>query len=587
MRHRPLFIVAGSLLGLGIACSSSSTPSSSTPSTTNTATLHSGTFILPQSLADVAEVEASSVLFPASAYSQLSKYVAGNILLSDRQTPGSPGVNPQGFIRTVVSVTQSGSQVTVATTPATIADAMDANVSQTFEIPQATMNSPTPQGEPLHLQGGVVINPSSVGLKLLDYSGTTLFGTLGNLTLPNGAGTAHYVAAATVTKGTISFTPQLQLDFTTGRADNILSGGPLVKTANIVATGDLKGELDVAAELTLTSQLTNFSFEKLLGAPIQGDSNTISIVHQVYNLPSVPLPIGINIPASATLDVTVTCNFSFGGDLEVTIGGVVDATAKLGFTVASNKVTPTFGHTLSTMEVGPTFNNSGALAMNCTAESEVKLTLFDGLAGDIGVQVYAGAGLGLGCGNGTSSVQSATVNGVLEAGVRGVASYSVNVLGGLLQESGECALFDQRTTFPPISHSFNLPNGVDCMSSSDSYAVPAPPKIAPCIPMALDAGMEAGPMCNHPLAPIVPQTTTTLSCNAGYTLIDCPASAGSADGGGFQACALQLDSGLTSVCCGSGACPNATDQCVPCGGGMGYNCVPQGCPSPSICATSG
>jgi hypothetical protein len=501
---KPLFAVLAlaALPMLGAACSSSPDDTLPTPSG-GSATLHEGTFVVPQSLADVAKVEADKVIFPASAIATLGVPLKGSILLSDRQLPGTSGSNPDGFLRKVSSASQVGSDLVVMTTDATLQEAVDdLDVQATLQVPDLNVDGPATQSADLN-----TLKTGGTTIKLLDYSGTKLVDYSANVTLPNQK-TVGFNAFATVEKGTLTFSPSYDV--------GIKLGFLKVKEAHAIAKGQLDAELLVDAGVKLNTTLDSQSFTLLVAQQLL-KSQTTQIANYKINLGSIKAG-PINLPASAQFTADLACEFAWGGGLEVKTGAKASASITAGVKYDGSKFSGVWDKNASFTRLGPDFVADGAVRMRCTITPKFTLNFFGLAMGEVTAQAYAGMGGALTCGGQDANGNKlALLHGDAEAGANAKVLAKVNLLG-LYKWQKECTLFDVNA-LGQWDRTFTLPGGsqATCTPASNYNLPPAPP-VMPEKCFGDDTTANDGGGGGGDGGSIIPGTCTHDVCTAGEKL---------------------------------------------------------------------
>ncbi|CAN5399232.1 hypothetical protein BH09MYX1_BH09MYX1_55040 [soil metagenome] len=483
-----------------IAAACSSTPDAY-PTTENAgaATLHNGTIVVPQSLADVAKVEADKVTFPSSAIMAMGMPVKGQILVSDRQLPGTSGKNPDGFLRKVVSSAQAGSDIVVTTTNAMLQEAVDdLDVQATLQVPALNVDGPATQSA-----GITTMKNGGTTIKLLDYSGTKLVDYSADVTLPNQK-TIGFKAFATVEKGTLTFSPSYDVGIKLGLLK--------VRKAHAIAKGQLDAEILIDAGVKLDTTLDSQSFTLLVAQQLLKSQST-RVADYKIDLGSIKAG-PISLPASAQFTADLACEFAWGGGVEVKTGATASASITAGVKYENGKFTGVFDKNATFSRLGPDFVVDGAVRARCTITPKFTLNFFGLAMGEVTAQAYAGFGGALTCGGKDANGNSlGLLHGDAEAGANAKVLAKIDLLG-LYKWQKECTLFDVSAT-GQWDRSFVLPGGsqATCTPASNYNLPPAPPVMpAKCFedetPVANDGGG----------APIIPGTCTHDTCTAGEKL---------------------------------------------------------------------
>lgn len=415
------------------ACSSSGDDTPAAYAATGTkdgsVKLHEGTTALTADLADVADVRADRVIFPASSFAALSARKAGDILVSDRQKPGTPGKNPEGFLRRVQSVSQSAEGTVVMTTPAVLQEAVDSLVVHaTLDMPDLGPDAPlsTTSTALLHPQG-----KGGTTIKLLDYSGKQLFEIKDTAKGSDGMDVPYIIYAAIET-GTLGFSPSYTFD-----ADvSFLK----LNSFKVNATGKLEAKLVLAAGVKFDPSVDEARAAKLAGKPLT-KSFSKTLADYDVNLGSIGLG-GISLPASAHFNATLNCDFSFTAPVEAKVGGTASGSITAGLAYANGKLTPSFDKSAAFEPMAPEYTKEGMARAYCTVSPKFQLKFFGAATAELTANAYAGMGGSQTCGGkNAAGVTQALVHGDVEAGMSAKVLAEVNLFG-LYKWKKECTLFD-------------------------------------------------------------------------------------------------------------------------------------------------
>lgn len=476
--------------------------------------LHEGTTVVPPALADVADVRPDRVVFPASAFAELSAKKPGDILLSDRQKPNTPGKNPEGFLRRVVSVTQAPEGAVVMTAAATLQEAVDSLVvHSTLDVPDLTTDGPVAPASihPLG-KGGTTI-------KLLDYSGKNLFEVKDTAKAADGTD-VPYIVYAGIDTGTLGFSPSYTFD-----ADvKFLK----LKSFKVSATGKLEAKLVLAAGVKFDPALDPKIAAKLAGKPLT-KSFSKTLADYDVSLGSIGLG-GVSLPASAHYSATLNCDFSFTAPVEAKVGGSASGSITAGLAYADGSLTPSFDKSAEFTPIPPVFTKQGMMRAYCTVSPTFQLKFFGAATAELTANAYAGMGASQTCGGkDAAGTTQALVSGDVEAGMSAKVLAKVDLFG-LYKWKKECTLFDLNglarydATYPypggatatcTVAGPFPLPppvpaNPSACFGGTDPGTGGAP--INPNDPLAaLDGGADAS-------VPLIPGTCTHDVCTAGEKL---------------------------------------------------------------------
>ena len=465
-----------------------------------TAVLRDGTFVVPQELADVVNVESTRLVFPPSSLAVLGVPNAGQVILADRQRPNTPGKNPDGFLRKVKSFAQTTEGLVLTTENASLQEAVESlDMQATIQIPALTVDGPVTQGA-----GGITtLKTGGTTLKLLDYSGTKLLDYDASVTLPNQK-TIGFHAFATVEKGTLSFSPSYDVGLKLGFLK--------VKEAHAIAKGQLDAELLIDTGVTLKTSLDAQSFTELVAQQIF-KSQTNRIADYKINLGS--LKVGpLNMPVSAEFTADLVCDFAWSGGLEVKAGATASASISAGVKYENGKFSPVFEKTASFTPQGPDFTLDGAVRARCSITPKFALNFFGLAMADVSAEAHVGVGGALTCGGKDGNQnQLGLVHGDVDAGVSAKVHAKLDLLGMYKWEK-ECTLFSLDKS-AQYDRAFTLPGGssATCTPASNYNLPPAPPAQ----PELCFGGDVTAPQADGGV-PITVGTCTHDTCTAGDKL---------------------------------------------------------------------
>ena len=422
------------------ACSSSDdTPAAygSTPngSAAGVITLHAGASALPADLADVADVRADRIVFPAASLGTLSAHKPGDILLSDRQKAGTPGKNPEGFLRRVVSVTSAAEGTVVMTASATLQEAVDSLVVHTtLDVPDLTADGPV---STTSLATATTLRPQGKGgttIKLLDYSGKQLFEIKDTAKGSDGMD-VPYIVYASVETGTLGFSPSYAFDADVGFLK--------LNSFKVSATGKLDANLVLAAGVKFDPSVDAARAAKLAGKPLT-KSFSKTLAEYDVSLGSIGLG-GISLPASAHYTATINCDFAFTAPVEAKVGGTASGSITAGLSYAGGKLTPSFDKSATFTPMAPVYTKEGMARAYCTVSPKFQLKFFGVATAELTANAYAGMGASETCGGkDAAGVDQALVHGDVEAGMSAKVLAQVDLFG-LYKWKKECTLFDINT----------------------------------------------------------------------------------------------------------------------------------------------
>jgi hypothetical protein len=477
--------------------------------------LHEGTTVLSAELADVADVRADRVVFPASAFDALSVRKPGDVLLSDRQRAGTTGKNPEGFLRRVTSVGRSPDGTVVMTTPATLQEAVDSLVLHTkLDVPDLTIEGPvsTTALRPL-ANGGTTI-------KLLDYSGKQLFEVKDTAKGSDGMD-VPYVIYAGVETGTLGFSPSYEVD-----ADVAFMQ---LESFKVAATGKLEAKLVLAAGVKLDPSVSAARAATLAGKPLT-KSFSKSLADYDVSLGSVGLG-GVSLPASVHFSASLNCDFSFTAPVEAKVGGTASGSITAALSYKDGTLTPSFDKAFAFEPMAPDFTKQGMARAYCTVSPTFQLKFFGAATAELSANAYAGIGASQTCGGADAAgVSQALVIGDAEVGVSAKVLAQVDLFG-LYKWKKECTLFSvdakkrYDTTYPypgspaatcTVAGPFPLPppvpaNPEACFGETDRGTGSEPTNAA-------DGGSDGGADADGEAGSLIPGACTHDVCTAGEPL---------------------------------------------------------------------
>jgi uncharacterized membrane protein YgcG len=454
MRNRSAKLVSIAVVGAAAACSSSG--GNPAPATQGTVTLSSNaTFVNAQSAADV-DVEPTYLSFPAATHPDMLDHVPGDVLIGDK----GGGKNPWGFLRNVTALPkQQGASIVIQTSPATLQQAVtQATFKATLTTPELTASGPVSTSSTTVHPLGNVGTSGGTTIQLLDFSGTSLLNTTGTATLHSGD-TVGYTAHATVTTGTLDFSPSFDIgaDIEPSLTNPLSS----IQEFHVIATGQLAADLEINTGVALTGNMTGEDLAELIAQEITQSPST-TLASYPIDLGSISLGI-ISIPVHAQFTATLSCDLSYGGGLGVDVGGKATASVTAGFEYQNSAMSPVFSDSATFTMIGPTWTMDSAVHARCSVKPEFDLSFYDIAAGSVWAEPHVSLDASAVC---SSSALTGTVSGSAQAGVDAVASANVDILG-LYKWSKTCTLFDVESPTESVSGTFTLPGGstTACVSS--------------------------------------------------------------------------------------------------------------------------
>lgn len=400
--------------------------------------------IVPQSTADQVIVEPNRLVFPAAGSDDILQKKAGDILVSDRSATNQK--NPFGFLRKVKSVSKTDAGIVVETDQALITDAVqDGKFQVTLETPALGPDGPASQARSAKAPG---LRPQGNGdpIKLLDFAGKSLL----DETVPFDLGltppqSVSFHASAKTTKGQISFTPSWDIGADIGFFK--------VTEFHAIATGELKAEVEIDAQLDTSTTLDSAAVTKLIAEKIAKSTNTTLFEYPI-DLGTAhvgPLPI----PISANFKATLDCNFAYGGKAQVVIGANGSVKVTAGLKYESSTLSPVFDHTEGYNVTGPAWTLGGAIKLRCDVKPNFELKFYDYASASISADAYASLSGEAQCG---ADKLTGKVEGEAFAGASASVRAQADVFG-LIKFDKSCTLFDIESTHAKASTEFALPGG--------------------------------------------------------------------------------------------------------------------------------
>ena len=497
-----LLVVGASAIAIALGGCSKSDDSSNASTPT---TIAPNATILDASSANDVTVQPGKLLFPKSTHADIGSKKAGDVLVGDAgTTPDSP--NPFGFLRKVVSVTDDGSNYVVTTTQGTLLDVVDeGELSGTITVPSLQKPSNTASTKGL-------LTPKGGPMKLLDFSGTTLFHDTGSVDVATGK-SIGYEATVTLTKGTLDFTPSFDVGAKV-TPKFTLDIKKWISEAHVIAKGDLEATAQIDASLKLTSSATGDDVAALIAKKIfKSSSSTIAD----YDIKLPGLKLGpIDVPAHAHFTTVITCDLRWSGETAVTFGGTASVKVSAGANWDGSTISPVFDHSESLDKIGPTFTINDDVGLSCKITPKFELELWDVASGDITAEAYAAVDAQAVC---DASKLTGDVSGIAFAGADAKAHAKLDVFG-LFSWEKECTLFDVRTPVASFSGSIPLGSGSSCAKSDPPAAPPEPPPAGDGCFGDTSTGTDAGPGDDTGLPGVDSGTTddgSTSDADAGET----------------------------------------------------------------------
>lgn len=542
-------VLAGSLA----ACSKSSSDGGGDPGT-GTVTIPKNVVVIEGKSADDVQVFADHLVFPSATHPELKSKQAGDILVGDASATSAS--NKDGYLRKVVSVKDDGTNITIVTDRAYLTDAIqEGTLSGTLQVPTLTMTGPaaykgtTP---PATVKGGGSI-------KLLDFSGKSIFADAKTVDIGGGK-TLGYDAHATISTGTLNFTPKFDVgaEIHPDLFDPIGS----IKEAHVIATGTLDADLEFDVGFKLTSTATGDDIAKLIATKVFGKPTTTLAEYRVDldKLHVGPIPIPVHADFKAVLE----CDLRFGQEVGVKVGGKASASVTAGFKYTKDAgFDPVASHTETFTQVGPDFTAGGDVYLRCAVKPSFSLNLFDMASGDIMAEAHASIGAKAEC----ASTLTGKVSGSAQAGVSAKAHAKVDVFG-LFKWEKECTLFDVESPKASFDKTFSLGTGATCTAVGDPPADdPVSSPAASCFGGGTDPGTDAGPGTD---------TGPSTDGGDGGTCVPTgspPPSGWTCDAAKYGDCVCDCACGGADKDCKAGECGGCTHDACTIGDALGTTCT--------------
>jgi hypothetical protein len=431
--------------------------------------LRPGTTVLTPELADVADVGPDRISFPPGYCKHFEGLASGSIILADRQSPGSAGNNPKGFIRQLKAVL-CGDRVEVETEPGHIEDAVDGlKFDWGFDLPACQALDDRTLG-------------ASFGGTLFSYSGVA----------ETASGAEVPFTASAALDAAVCLAPKFKV-----KAD---VGFLKVRSFEAIATGDLESRLLLSAKVEPDASVDAATLAELASTPLT-KHHTAMLVEK--DVPITSLDVGIfRLPATVHYEATLSCEFTFTAPVEAEVGARATGTMTGGIVYEEGKLRPVYADAFELTPVPPTFQQDGMLRATCTVTPKIELQLFDVATASLTTRAYGGLGAAQTCGApDAEGVPSRDVSGDVNAGASASIHAKLDIFG-LKKWERACTLFDVSGVVP-YRTSYPSPGAPDaaCMPTE---ALPLPPA-QPANPAACfgdEGGGDDGPTiivgeCTH------------------------------------------------------------------------------------------
>jgi hypothetical protein len=431
-----------SILVAFAACSSSKDDPQ--PTGDGSITLAGNVTVLQAANTDDVVVQTGKLVFPKATHADIASKKPGDVLVGDAGTsPSSP--NKWGFLRKVVSVADDGTNITVTTEQATLADVIQEGEFQaTIEVPSISPDDPAAV-KSLSPKGDKTI-------KLLDFSGKELFKSSGSVDVDSGK-TLGYEAAVVLKTGTLDFTPTFDVG---AKIKPGLSLKGLIKEAHAIATGQLVGTAEIDASFKLTGDATGDDVAALIAKKVFKSTSTTIYEHDI-KLPSIKIGF-LSAPAHAHFKTDVKCDLKWGGETRVVVGGKATVSVTAGARYDGSSISPVWDHSQSFEQLGPTWTITNDVGLRCAIVPQFTLNLWDVASGEVTAEAYASLSARASC---DAAKLTGDVSGEAYAGASAKAHAKLDIFG-LYKWEKECTLFDLHTPKASFSGSFPLGKGATC-----------------------------------------------------------------------------------------------------------------------------
>jgi hypothetical protein len=413
--------------------------------------------IVEQSALDQVTVEQDRLIFPATGSEAILQKKPGDILAGDSSETNKG--NPYGFLRKVKSVTKTDAGVVVETEDALITDAVQEGKFQvTLQTPALGPSGP----EPLSATApGLRPQGNGDPIKLLDFAGKTLLDKTATVDLgTDPPQSVSFHASAKTSKGQISFTPTWDIGADIGFFK--------VTEFHATATGDLKAEVEIDAQLDTSTTLDSDAVTKLIAKAITDKADTTLFEYPI-NLGKAHLG-PLSIPISAKFKTTIACDFAYGGKAEVLIGANGNVKVTAGLKYENGTISPVFDHSEGFNVTGPNWTLGAAIKLRCDVRPTFDLQFYDKASAGISADAYASLYGSAQCD--ASKNLTGQVSGEAFAGAN-ASVYAKADIFGLIKFDKSCTLFDIESPHAKGSASFPLPGGATGTCTTGDVAPPS------------------------------------------------------------------------------------------------------------------
>lgn len=298
-----------------------------------------------------AEVLADRVRLPLAVADRYRALSPGSIFVGARGA--TSGKNPDGFLRRVSSVAVEGDALVVATTPATLTDAIVHGVLRTSSGGLAIDDHGASE-QSLHTLGRKELSGVAI-----DFANEALYDGEDAIDLPGKK--ARFVESIHLDRAVLSAKPVVDIDL------RIQDG----KVSRFVAK--VEGNLDTSVRATATVTGEGDIDEQTL-AELRTRKHDVKRV--VYQSPRVPLPTiavgGVPISPSVQFTVTLRCSLAFGGPLVAHAGVEAKSYVRLGAVYSGGAWAAPIK---SDFDIKPSFtlDQGGAIDARCAIEADAEL----------------------------------------------------------------------------------------------------------------------------------------------------------------------------------------------------------------------
>ena len=363
--------LAGACLGLGAGCANGDAAGDAVASESEDALVADAVVVADPAATAAADVTGERIVLPLAVAERYRGLAPSTIFVGARG--GSSTKNPDGFLRRVTSVTVERDTLVIATTPATLTDAIVRGAVRTSS-------------------GGLSIDDSSAGAQSLttqsrkelrgiaiDFADQALFE--GEDAIEVNGKKARFVESIRLDRAVLSAKPVVDIDLRIhdGHVSRFVAKVEGNLDTSVRATAKVTAEGDVDAE-TL--------------AALRGKKHDVKRI--VYQSPRVPLPTiavgGVPISPSVQFTVTLRCSLAFGGALEAHAGVEAKSFVRLGAVYDGGVWSAPIK---SEFDIKPSFtlDHGGEIDARCAIEADAELFAYGSSGVTMSVAPYVDFGV--------------------------------------------------------------------------------------------------------------------------------------------------------------------------------------------------